>query len=87
MATTTVNIRMDSKVKSDMEAVCKELGMNMTTAFTISAVKMGREHRIPFEVSADPFYSRENMSHLKRSIAALDEGRGVAHDLVDVGDE
>ena len=87
MATTTVNIRMDSKVKSDMEAVCKELGMNMTTAFTIFAVKMGREHRIPFEVSADPFYSRENMSHLKRSMAALDEGRGVAHDLVDVGDE
>ena len=47
MATTMVNIRMDSKVKSDMEAVCKELGMNMTTAFTIFAVKMGREHRIP----------------------------------------
>ena len=87
MTTTTVSICMDSKVKADMEAACKELGMNMTTAFTIFAIKMGREHRIPFEVSADPFYSRENISHLKRSIAALNEGRGVAHDLVDVGDE
>lgn len=87
MATTMVNIRMDSKVKADMEAVCKELGMNMTTAFTVFAVKMAREHRIPFEVSVDPFYSRENMAHLKRSISALNEGRGAVHDLVDTGDE
>lgn len=78
---------MDSKVKADMEAACKELGMNMTTAFTIFAIKMGREHRIPFEVSADPFYSRENMAHLKRSISALNEDHGVVHDLVDIDDE
>ena len=87
MAATMVNIRMDSKVKADMEAVCKELGMNMTTAFTFFAVKMSCEHRIPFEVSADPFYSAENMSHLKRSISALNEDRGVVHDLIDTDDE
>ncbi len=87
MTTTTVSICMDSKVKADMEAACKELGMNMTTAFTIFAIKMGREHRIPFEVSADPFYSRENMAHLKRSISALNEDHGVVHDLVDIDDE
>lgn len=83
MATATVSIRMDEATKRDMEAVCKDLGMSMTTAFTIFAKKMGRERRIPFEVSVDPFYSEEIFVHLRRSAAALDAGRGVARDLVD----
>lgn len=86
MATSMVNIRMDQDVKRSMEAVCKELGISMTTAFTIFAKKMGREHRIPFEVSVDPFYSEENLAHLRRSVADLNAGHGVTHDLVD-GDE
>lgn len=86
MVTTTINLRIDQEVKSNMEAVCKELGMNMTTAFTIFAKKMGREGRIPFEVSIDPFYSKENLAHLRRSIASLESGRGVAHELVDDGE-
>jgi DNA-damage-inducible protein J len=83
MVTTMVNIRMDKQTKTDMETVCKELGMSMTTAFTIFAKKMGREHRIPFEVSVDPFYSAENLAHIRRGAKALDEGRGITHDLVD----
>lgn len=81
-----VNIRMDQDVKHDMESVCKKLGMSMTTTFTIFAKKMGREHRIPFEVSVDPFYSEENFAHLHRSIADLNVGHGMEHDLVG-GDE
>ena len=83
MTTTMVNVRMDTDTKRDMEAVCKELGMSMTTAFTLFAKKMGREKRIPFEVSIDPFYSEANLAHLRRSAAALDEGRGIAHELVE----
>ena len=49
--TTLINFRMDEDLKKNMEQVCNELGMNMTTAFTIFAKKMAREHRIPFEVS------------------------------------
>jgi len=74
---------MDGDTKRDMEAVCKELGMSMTTAFTLFAKKVGREKRIPFEVSIDPFYSEENLAHLRRSVAALNEGHGTAHGLVE----
>ena len=35
MAQTLVNIRMDEKLKKSMEKTCHELGMTMTTAFTI----------------------------------------------------
>lgn len=83
MATATINIRIDEATKRDMEAVCKDLGMSMTTAFTIFAKKVGRERRIPFEVSVDPFYNEENLAHLRRSIAALNAGYGVAHELTD----
>lgn len=83
MATATVNVRMDEDTKRGMEAVCKELGMSMSTAFNIFAKKMGREHRIPFEVSVDPFYSEENVSHLRRSVQDLERGHVVSHGLID----
>ena len=60
MSQTMVSIRMDEDLKANLEAVCRELGMNTTTAFTIFARKVCREHRIPFEVSVDPFYSEAN---------------------------
>ena len=77
MAHTLVNIRMDEKLKKSMEKTCQELGMTMTTAFTIFAKKMSREKRIPFEVSVDPFYSESNMKILKESIKQLEQGKVV----------
>lgn len=83
MAQTLVNIRMDEELKKSMEATCQELGMNMTTAFTIFARKMSREKRIPFEVSVDPFYSESNLQHLKRGVQAMKEEKGVEHELIE----
>ena len=60
-----------------MEQTCKELGLNMTTAFTIFAKKMSREHRIPFEVSIDPFYSPSNMKSIEESIEQIKQGKVV----------
>ncbi|RFT29123.1 type II toxin-antitoxin system antitoxin, RelB/DinJ family, partial [Gardnerella vaginalis] len=56
MTTNTVNInfKLNADDKRLMENVCRELGLSMSAAFTIFAKKVGREHRIPFEVSADP---------------------------------
>lgn len=79
-----VTVRMDPELKRSMEQVCQELGLSMSTAFTIFAKKMAREHRIPFEVSADPFYAPANLAHLRRGIAALNAGLGVEHELIEV---
>lgn len=81
MAHTLVNIRMDEKLKKSMEKTCQELGMTMTTAFTIFAKKMSREKRIPFDVSVDPFYSESNMKILKESIKQLEQGKVVVKTL------
>ena len=54
MAQTLVNFRMDEELKKSMEHICQELGMNMTTAFTIFAKAVVREREIPFKISAEP---------------------------------
>lgn len=87
MAQTMVNFRMDEELKKSMEQACADMGLSMTTAFTIFAKKVSREKRIPFEVSADPFYSDSNMAHLRRGMAALNAGKGVEHELIEVDDE
>ncbi len=78
-----VNFRMDAALKREMEATCREMGMSLTTAFTIFAKKVTREQRIPFEVSADPFYSESNLRHLRRGVAALNAGEGQEHELIE----
>lgn len=84
MATTMINIRMEEELKKNMELICQELGMNMTTAFTIFARKMCREQRIPFEVSVDPFFSKSNIEHLRRGVEAMNEGKGIEHEIIEV---
>lgn len=86
MAKENINFKLDENIKNDMESACSEIVISMSTAFTIFAEKVARERRIPFEISADPFYSESNISHLKRGIAALNAGEGVEHELIEVTD-
>ena len=81
--TVNVNFRLDEADKKRMENVCNEHGRSMSAAFTIFDKKVGREHRIPFEISVDPFYSESNVAHLRRGIAALNAGLGVEHDIIE----
>ena len=76
-----VNFRMDQDLKNNMEALCKEMGLSMTAAFTIFAKKVCRERRIPFEISADQFYSEENRARLKSSIAQMEKTGGTIHEV------
>ena len=73
MAQTLVNFRIDEQTKKQMEEICSELGITMSTAFNIFAKKVIREKRIPFDVSIDPFYSESNMKALSKSIKELEE--------------
>lgn len=85
MAQAMVNFRMDEELKKSMEQICQDMGMSMTTAFTIFAKKVTREKRIPFEVSVDPFYSEKNMKYLEKIITDIETGRAnlIEHDLLE----
>lgn len=85
MSQALVNFRMEEDLKANMEQTCRELGMNMTTAFTIFAKKVTREKRIPFDVSVDPFYSDANINYLKKVISEIDSGKSKLqeHELIE----
>ncbi|MDD6366603.1 type II toxin-antitoxin system RelB/DinJ family antitoxin [Erysipelotrichaceae bacterium Oil+RF-744-GAM-WT-6] len=48
---TTIRIRMDSDLKAQADALFNELGMNISTAFSIFVRQSLREGKIPFEIS------------------------------------
>ena len=81
MAQTLVNFRIDEQTKKQMEEICSELGITMSTAFNIFAKKVIREKRIPFDVSIDPFYSESDMKALSKSIKELEEGKVVVKSM------
>ena len=80
-----VNFKLDEDVKKSMEQVCSELGLSMSAAFTVFARKVGREKRIPFEVSVDPFYSASNIRYLEQKVADYKAGsiKLVEHELIE----
>lgn len=80
-----VNFKLDADVKKNMEDVCSELGLSMSAAFTIFAKKVGREKRIPFDVSIDPFYSESNIHYLEQKMADYKAGklRFTEHELIE----
>ena len=81
-----ISLRIDDDVKVNAEKVCKDIGMSMSTAVNIYLKRLGSERRIPFEVSEDPFYSKENMDELERRVANICTGKSVLkeHDLIGV---
>ena len=86
MAQTTFSVRMDADVKKQFDEFCSQVGMNTTVAFNLFARAVLREKRLPFEVALepDPFYSENNVAHLRRSVAALNSGKGIEHALIEV---
>ncbi|MDU1023786.1 MAG: type II toxin-antitoxin system RelB/DinJ family antitoxin [Peptoniphilus harei] len=50
MSRATINFRIDSELKKQMEDICKRLVLNMTSALTVYVTKVVNEQRIPFEI-------------------------------------
>jgi len=82
MATTSITIRMDKNLKKQAETLFNEIGINMTTAFTIFTKTAVRQQRIPFELAADPFFSKENKARLRKAAKDMDAGNGTVHKTI-----
>lgn len=53
MATTNITMRIDAGIKTQLQELVSDLGLDVTTFFTMAAKQAIREQRIPFEVSRD----------------------------------
>jgi DNA-damage-inducible protein J len=77
---------MDKDLKNSAEALFKDLGLNMTTAFTIFARQAVRLNKIPFELAADDdehTYGGGNIAYWKRAMRDYHEGKFSEHDLLE----
>lgn len=78
-----ISLRVDDDVKFEAEETFKEIGLSMSAAINIFLKKVARERKIPFELSADPFYSEKNMARLRKAVADLNAGKGTIHQVDD----
>ena len=69
---TNINIRMDSDLKAQADALFGELGMNLSTAFNIFVRQSIRDGGIPFEITLN--------QPSKDTIAAMLEAERIAKD-------
>ena len=49
MASTNVTMRMDEELKTQLQELVSNLGMDMTTFFTLAAKQAVREQALPFK--------------------------------------
>lgn len=70
--TTTVSIRIDKDLKAKSEQLFDELGLNMSSAFTIFLKQSVRENGLPFAVNLNT----PNAATLK----AMEEARRISRD-------
>ena len=70
-----INLRVDDDVKKQAELVCSEIGISLSSAINIYLKKLGREYKIPFEVSVDPFYSEKNIKYLEEQYEQYKSGK------------
>lgn len=89
MALSTLTARVDEKDKAKFDAFCSNVGLTTSSAINIYVKTVLRENRIPFEITQndDPFYSKENIDYVKKSVDELKKGQGKVHELIEVSDE
>ena len=49
---TTVSLRLEDNLKKELDEMGSEMGMSLTTFFTIYAKRALRDRKIPFEITA-----------------------------------
>ena len=86
MATTTLQVRIDSDLRKDAERLFTNAGLDMSSAIRLFLRQSVIRRRLPFEVMSenpDPFWSEANQRVLAESIRSLERGEGQVHDLID----
>lgn len=79
----TITLRLEDSVKEALDDMVAEMGMNLTTFYTIYTMRALRDRRIPFDITApqDPFYSNSNMQQLDKATEQVKNGNVVMKTL------
>ncbi len=64
MTDSNILIRIDKNLKKEFDALCKDIGITMSSALIMFIKKSVRENRIPFDLTGKRF-SKEMIEDLK----------------------
>ena len=81
--TKTISLRIDEKLYDQFVEFSERVYIPPSALFAAFAAKTVSEQRIPFDITADPFYSPDNLRHLLKSIEQLEAGKGTVHELIE----
>ena len=84
MAVTNITMRIDEELKTQLQELVSNLGMDMTTFFTLSAKQAVREQGIPFDITMRVPNS-ETMEALEE-VKAMKKAPSVGKTYTDVDD-
>ena len=82
MGMTNINMRIDEDLKAQLQALVSNLGMDMTTFFTLYAKQAVREQGIPFDISMR-VPNRETLEAIAE-VKAMKENPSLAKTYKDV---
>lgn len=74
MATTTLQVRIDSDLKQETEATLKSMGLSMSTAIHLFCQQLVNYGRIPFEVIAAPKLNEEKRRAIDNAMRRFQAG-------------
>jgi len=69
MTTSVMSFRMDSDLKKAFSNLCDEIGMSVSTAFTVFAKSAVRKNKLPLDLSIE-----EKINGLDKAIAEMNNG-------------
>ncbi len=89
MAQANLSVRIDENDKKSFETFCTETGMNVSVAINMFIKTVLREHKLPFEIKADPFYSENNIKYLEKIVDDINSGKAKLeeHELIEEDDK
>ncbi len=86
MATSTLQIRIDSNLRKEADELFAHAGLDMSSAVRLFLRQSVIRRRLPFEVlseNPDPFWSEANQRVLRESIESIEHGEGQRHELIE----
>ncbi len=66
MATSAINVNVDTQIKEKATSILKDLGLNMSTFINIALTQVVKKDGIPFEI-VNPKPSKTTMQALKEA--------------------
>lgn len=82
MAQVAVSFFLDEKIKTEMERVCAEMGLDIGAAFALFAAKVAKERCIPFDISAEPACGKESIPYLEHKQKTVEIQKATLWDLI-----